>query len=237
MYDLGYIYQIKDTKIWNYNTAGATADGFRNTNIDYSLDGINWTTASTITLPQASGNPNYTGYMTNALSGIQARYVLFTANNTWGTGACAGLSEVRFEVEAISLSVKAFLQGAYDATNGLMSDNLRENELIPLQEPYTLQGYLHAGLGGEENTENTVLNVQGKAAVVDWVVLELRSPSDASEILASRSCLLLRDGRIVDVDGFSDVTFSGVDAGNYYVAVRHRNHLAAMTKDVVNLGD
>jgi hypothetical protein len=48
--------------------------------------------------------------------------------------------------------------------------------------------------------------------------------------LATRSALLLQ-GRADrgHVDGASDVAFTGIVAGSYYVALHHRNHLAVMT--------
>ena len=66
-------------------------------------------------------------------------------------------------------------------------------------------------------------------AIVDWVVLEVRSPNDPSLVISSRAALLQSDGNIVDLDGKSNVQMTGIASGNYYVAVRHRNHLGTMT--------
>ena len=43
-----------------------------------------------------------------------------------------------------------------------------------------------------------------------------------------------RDGDIVATDGTSALTFN-IGAGNYYVAVRHRNHLGTMTAGAIVL--
>ncbi|HMZ48849.1 MAG TPA: hypothetical protein PLP28_07725, partial [Flavobacteriales bacterium] len=64
--------------------------------------------------------------------------------------------------------------------------------------------------------------------------LELRSTSSPYAVLATRSALLQRDGDVVDVDGVSPVSLSA-RAGNYRVAVRHRNHLGCMTASAVSL--
>ena len=53
-------------------------------------------------------------------------------------------------------------------------------------------------------------------------------------MLASRSALLQRDGDVVDTNGVSPVRFP-LSAGWYHVAVRHRNHLGAMTEGAVAL--
>jgi hypothetical protein len=52
-------------------------------------------------------------------------------------------------------------------------------------------------------------------------------------VLGSASALIQRDGDIVAVDGSSPVVMN-VPAGNdYYVAVKHRNHLGVMTGTAV----
>jgi len=97
MYDLGYTYNLTTTHFWNYNVNGQTGQGIRDCIIDYSIDGNNWANALTFQIPQAPGNSNYTGISGPDLGGINARYVLLTANSNWG-GSCAGLSEVRFDL-------------------------------------------------------------------------------------------------------------------------------------------
>jgi uncharacterized delta-60 repeat protein len=123
---------------------------------------------------------------------------------------------------------KLMLEGSYDAGLGLMSDALRSAGLVPLSEPYTAAGYVHMASGGGETITSTILNTTGANAIVDWVLVELRSASNSSVRVATRSALLQRDGDVVGVDGTSGIGFN-VACGNYYVAVRHRNHLGVMT--------
>jgi hypothetical protein len=107
-----------------------------------------------------------------------------------------------------------------------MNDALRTQSLIPLNQPYgVLTDFNYAGT---ESISSTVLTVSGNNAIVDWVMLELRSSANSSTVTARRAALIQRDGDIVDVDGTSPVTFSGLLGGNYYVSVRHRNHLGVM---------
>jgi len=75
-----------------------------------------------------------------------------------------------------------------------------------------------------------VLTTTGANAIVDWVFLELRSTP--TEVVATRSALLQRDGDIVDVDGISSVTFDA-PPGDYYVTIRHRNHLSVTTANPI----
>lgn len=133
----------------------------------------------------------------------------------------------------VLLAASAFMQGPYDAGTGLMDDDLRVGNWVPLTEPYTGLGFTHV-LGGGESTTTAVLSVTGSNAIVDWVLLELRSGTNSATVIATRSALIQRDGDIVDVNGTSAVSFP-VAAGNYYVALRHRNHLGCMAATLLAL--
>ncbi len=76
-----------------------------------------------------------------------------------------------------------------------------------------------------------VLAVTGPDAIVDWVFIELRDGATGTNIVATRSALLQRDGDVVDIDGFSTLKFPGAAVKNYHVVVKHRNHLSVMSKD------
>ena len=134
----------------------------------------------------------------------------------------------------VRVSVKVCLGGAYEQGTGLMRDDLRQAGLVPLQEPYTGIGMVLPG-GGGESIDAAVLLTQGSEAVVDWVVVELRDVQDPSIVLAARAALLQRDGDVVDVDGASPVRFP-LPPHAYRIAVRHRNHLGAMTAAAVEVG-
>ncbi|MBL7952262.1 MAG: fibronectin type III domain-containing protein [Flavobacteriales bacterium] len=125
----------------------------------------------------------------------------------------------------IVLPLKVVLDGAYRAAGQLMVDSLRDNGLLPLQEPYTALGYI---LQGATSTTAQVFGVQGSDAIVDWVVVALRDPLAPATVLEARAGLLQRDGDVVDVDGTSSLAFCS-PAGPYRVSVHHRNHLGAMS--------
>lgn len=130
----------------------------------------------------------------------------------------------------ISLSAKVFLQGSFPFGGNLMYDSLRSKELLPLTEPYTdHSGFNHVGEGGGEQTTTAVLQTTGNDAIVDWVFVELRSATDLAQVISTRAALVQRDGDIVDTDGISMLTFSSTSPASYFIAVRHRNHLGAMT--------
>lgn len=162
---------------------------------------------------------------------------------TANAGSVSGINKF------LTLGSRVFLQGAYDATTGLMFDNLRtlpfgssaSTANFPSTDPYRVAPYntafTHVNNAGVETiTSSTVVTAQAIAAdnIVDWVFLELRNlnASPGNLILQTRSALVQRDGDIVDVDGVSPVTFNNLPDGNYIVAVRHRNHLGLSTDQV-----
>ena len=136
------------------------------------------------------------------------------------------------ETERITLQYKGatfkprvFLQSAYQG-NGLMSDALRSNGLLPTTSPYT------DGI----TCDATVFDVTGNDAIVDWVWVELRDENDPTITLHQTSALLQRDGDVVGVDGTSPVSVS-IAAGNYRVMIAHRNHIGVISSTAVSVGN
>ncbi len=129
------------------------------------------------------------------------------------------------ESATVLVSVKVFLEGPYDANGDTMKTALKSQGLIPTSQPYNTAPWNYDG-------NESVSEIP--AGVVDWVLLELRSGTAASTSVAKRACFLKSDGTIVDLDGTSAVEFEAA-AGDYYVVVYHRNHLAAMTANPVTL--
>jgi hypothetical protein len=136
-----------------------------------------------------------------------------------------GTSTAVSQSPGATISAKVYLQGPYNGSG--MNDNLRSAGLIPLSDPYPAIGYSHVG-GGGSTTTNAVLSVTGANAIVDWVLIEIRDAASPSQITYTTAALLQSDGDVVSVDGISPITLP-IPAGQYHVAVRHRNHLGAMT--------
>lgn len=134
----------------------------------------------------------------------------------------------------LRLGLRALLQGPYDPNTGRMHDALRAAGVLPMTEPYTALGFVQVGSGGERTNAN-VLAVSGDHAIVDWVLIELRSGTDNTVVSATRAALLCANGDVVDVNGSSSVAFDA-PSGSYYICLRHRNHLAVLTEAPVVLG-
>ena len=129
----------------------------------------------------------------------------------------------------VKLLPRAYLLGCYNETSSLMHDSLRSKNLIPLVQPYNSTEYSDNSYNGTETVNASVFSVTGSNAIVDWVLVELHDASDPKLIVAQRAAIIQRDGDIVDVDGVSPVFFPSAIPANYYVAVKHRNHLGVLT--------
>lgn len=147
-------------------------------------------------------------------------------------GGCVGNASISVRIHAIprtTVDLAVWLEGPYDPGTGLMWDSIRTLGSIPLTEPYSAMNFNFVG-GGGETIDPSVLQVTGPNAIVDWIFVDLRDPNDSLVTLASRACLLQRDGDIVDLDGVSDPVFTFLPDGFYYVVLDHRNHLSIMTE-------
>lgn len=124
------------------------------------------------------------------------------------------------------VNAKAVLEGPYDSTGSSMNTFLGENDLLPLSQPFSGSNWSYSG----SESVSTI-----PSGVVDWVLLRLRSESNAETLTASRAAFLKSDGSIVDTNGVSVVSFPGTTHGDYYICVYHRNHLGVMSANKLTL--
>lgn len=131
------------------------------------------------------------------------------------------------------LNIKVILQGPSlsPITPNLMNDDLRSNAYIPSISPYSDLLAINPNVF---NTGGVTGNGNPEDDIVDWVWLEIRSNTDNTHVINSRSALLQRDGDIVDLDGLSNIIIEGL-TDNYFVVVNHRNHLGIMTNNPIGL--
>jgi expansin (peptidoglycan-binding protein) len=128
------------------------------------------------------------------------------------------------DVTSTTVLTKVFLQGPYVSGGDSMRTTLRT--FLPRNHPYRGIPWLYTGL-------DSVTTIPPD--VVDWILVQLRTGTAASTTVASRAVFLSKSGMVVDLDGLSPVRFTGVPAGNYYIVIKHRNHLAIMSSIPVPL--
>ncbi len=135
----------------------------------------------------------------------------------------------------LKLDVTVCLEGAYDPASNSMRTDLRQQNLIPLSQPYNVAPWNYAG------TESVANASIFPANMVDWVVVEMRSgtpsttgSSPTTTLIESHAGFLLDDGSVVDLDGVSPLTFDLLSSGlSYHILVRHRNHLNILSNNPI----
>ena len=197
-----------------------TANGFNVIEMQPG-SGNNWTAA----IPAHPAGTTLFYYIhATANNGKQIARPIVAPEGAWKFNVVPGGSP------AVKVDLKMMLEGPFDSGSGLMNDDLRIQGLVPLQEPYSDQGF---SIGGIDQTNANVLSIAGNKAVVDWLLIEVRSAANAAQVLRTRAALLLRDGSVISADG-GPLMFD-LSPGNYHVSVRHRNHLGCMTATAVAL--
>lgn len=136
----------------------------------------------------------------------------------------------------INLQVRAYLQGPYDMSTGLMKDHLRAQGLLPLQQPYSSSPFFYTGTESLNRSLTSVSLGGDQDALIDWVLLEVRSATNPDLILAQKACGLQADGDLMDVQtGSTTLLFPSLNVGNYHVSLRHRNHLGVVSAQALAL--
>ena len=116
------------------------------------------------------------------------------------------------------ISLETFLEGGYNSSTSMMNLELGANISKTSPYPADLQSV-------------TAIPTN----VVDWVLVELRDKTTNTIIVDSRSAFILKTGEIVDIDGTSDLQFYTATSGQYFVVIKHRNHLSIMSSGLVDL--
>jgi len=171
--------------------------------------------------------------VTYSVSGVYSATLTNAAN-------CDSILTLNLTIAGVTVAPKVFLNGPYVAADGLMHDSLRSQGLIPSMEPYTgaplNKPNIADNIAAEHIVSPAVLSVTGSNAIVDWVLVELRSASNPAIIVATKRALLQRDGDVVSsVDGISPLYFAMNAPGSYYVSIKHRNHLGVMSASPMSL--
>lgn len=153
------------------------------------------------------------------------QFALYTQNAdvVSGSNGDVGWAFIKLFAKPLLVNLKVFLEGPYNGS-GAMLTTLKTQGILPKYQPYRAVPWNYMG---------TEAAATFPANAVDWVMIELRS--NLTTIVSRRAGLLLSDGSIVDIDGTSPISFRGMSDGNYYVVVRHRNHLAIMTESAIPL--
>lgn len=154
----------------------------------------------------------------------------------WITVSSGTLSNFYLHASKAPMTVKVFLQGAYNA--GLARHkNVTAAWAGTLNAGALNQPYNTAPFGNYNGAESVpggfFAATAGTTDIIDWVLLELRDAVTPATLISRRAALVREDGEIVDVDGVTPASFRGIAAGSYHLVIRHRNHLSVRTSAVI----
>jgi len=130
-----------------------------------------------------------------------------------------------------SLNLTVFLEGPFNGID--MNTDLNNNpelvEGLPLNQPYNTAPW---------NYNGTEVLTDIPPDVVDWILVELRDATDATSAIpetqiTQKVALLLNDGRIVGLDGSSNLSFEHSIIQSLFVVIWHRNHLGIMSANAL----
>ncbi len=127
------------------------------------------------------------------------------------------------------LDANILLEGVYNTSISQMNTDLRTKNLLPLQQPYNTNPWNYAGTEVMNNLNAFPFNT------VDWVLVEVRDANNISTIVEQRAALLQADGTLVDASHLTQGLrlYNLVDGNDYYLVIRHRNHVDVMSANVV----
>ncbi len=232
-WDINGTTPAKITLTWNTTSAVGTLTG----NSLANLTIVGWDGSKWVEVPSTFDATSVLGGSSTLTAGSITTDATITPNSysvyTLGSAAPA----------SVKLQLKVFLQGAFfspsGATDVLMRDNLRTLSVFPTTEPFTAMAstrFTKVADAGGQQTNSSILAVSGNDAIVDWVFVELRDASNPATVVKTRAALVQKDGDVVESsDGTTPVTFDGGVGTSYYVAVKHRNHLGAMTANAIQM--
>lgn len=110
-------------------------------------------------------------------------------------------------------SLRLYLQGALLSGSSLMSAALSQSGVLPLQSPYA----------DDPRTASRI-----PSNTTDWVLVQFRHATNGPAFL-SRSMFLRSDGWLVSDAGSTNLAADLPPNSAFYVVVKHRNHVAAMS--------
>jgi len=154
-------------------------------------------------------------------------------STTWNVSPSSNMQAIRNEVDVCltqnagtPVAARLMLESFYQTSTNSMHTTLADNNALPSTHPY---GFLPWIYTGNENTNNFPNNT------VDWVLVELYAANNPTNLVAQKAAILLSNGAISDLDGSGLVHFSGLPADNYYLLIRHRNHLDVMSNNAISI--
>ena len=121
--------------------------------------------------------------------------------------------------------LKVILEAPYDQGNGEMKTNLNSSNLLPVHQPYNINPW---------NVNDNSMISSVSVNYVDWILVQLKDNTTSTKY--SKPGILTKDGVVVNSDG-SAFSFSNISSGQYYIVIRHRDHISIMSSVKVQINN
>jgi len=220
-YEFGKVYPLDQMWVWNYNADVSLSEqrgrGLKNVQIDYSADGVNWTTLmdganNYFVFAKAPGTDDYASDIKIDFGGTNVQYVVLTAplvDGNYGYDDFYGLSEVRFKIPSDYATIPTPGNAAQEVSS---ADVLLSWQ--PGDSAVSHNVYLGTDLTGVQNATALLGDVNGSGGVdiVDISVLAeqwLKNPSVSSQYWADTN-----DDGYVDFDDLSVMIETWLEFGD-----------------------
>ncbi len=200
-------------------------------------DGTTYSANSEFGSGSSVGNGNFVVYngtgnsvaVTGLLNNRKYHFQLFEYNGDGTTSVFQLNSAPTVSTHTLArVKIKVFLEGPY--TGSGMSTIL--NDSLPKSQVFNAAPWNYSGTESVSSIPND--------SIVDWVLVELRQASlpnqavDTSSV-GRRAGFLLKNGDIVDLDGYSPLLISTTRSGKMYAVVYHRTHIPVQSADSLAL--
>jgi len=136
-----------------------------------------------------------------------------------------GTHDVELIQECLLANITVLLEGPLTMVGNVMIDSVKSMGLLPTVDPYV----------GTYTTDFSQLPGNTYNQLIDWIWVELRNANNLAVVESQQAGLLLNDGTVLSVTG-NTMDF-GVNPGDYYIYVQHRNHLPAMSAAPISFMD
>ncbi len=227
-FDLGAAVPLTGFHLWNYNEVGPNFPnrGIKSTDVQVSLDGVNYTSLGALSFTRAPGAAGYLGEDYSLGGPVLARYVKFdNAVNFGGASSdLVGLSEIRFATPSAITGVTAVGSSQYiNGTDRRVASNLVDGS--------GMSGFALERAGNLINTTNRTMwlaaagdsrsptNIVGQTVTFDLggdyelAATRIWNYNEGSGGYTSRGVKLLDIA--VSMDGLDFTTLAGPSGGHF----------------------
>ena len=113
---------------------------------------------------------------------------------------------------------KVFMQGLYLEATDNLSTILKQENIIPLTQPFNTMPWNYTG----SEAVNTI-----PATAVDWILLSMRDANGT--MLEQKAGFIDQDGQLLNIDGSLGIPVA--NANNYF-SIHHKSHLPIMSAQI-----